>query len=101
MTLRHIVSWKMNGEDAAERAEQAAGLRDRLLALPPIVPEIRSMQVGVNDAGPADNFDVVLIADFDDDDALGRYQVHPEHQKVVAYVRSVTAGRSAVDFHLS
>jgi Predicted NAD/FAD-binding protein len=98
MTLRHIVNWKMNGRDAAERAEQARGLRDRLLALAPVIDEIRSIQVGVNDAGPSDNFDAVLIADFDDEAALGRYQVHPEHQKVVAYVRAVTAGRSCVDF---
>ncbi|HWU48102.1 MAG TPA: Dabb family protein [Humibacter sp.] len=101
MTLRHIVSWKMNGSDAAERAEQARTLRTRLLALEPVIDVIRSMQVGVNDAGPSDNFDVVLVADFDDEDALARYQVHPEHQKVGTFVRSVTAGRSCVDFTLA
>lgn len=98
MTIRHVVSWKLNGVDAAERAEQARELRTRLYALKPIIDDISSMQVGLNDAGAPDNFDAVLIADFDDEVALGRYQVHPEHQKVIAYVRSVSAGRSAVDF---
>ena len=44
------------------------------------------------------NADVVLIMDVDDLDSLEAYQVHPAHQEVAAYIRSVVASRHAVDF---
>lgn len=97
MTLRHVVSWRMSGDDAAERAEKARTIRDRLLALEPVVDEILELEVGVNEAG-GDDFDIVLIADFVDEDALQRYQVHPEHEKVAALIRASAAGRACVDF---
>ncbi len=36
--------------------------------------------------------------DVDDLDSLEAYQVHPAHQEVAAYIRSVVASRHAVDF---
>ncbi len=100
MTLRHVVSWKMAAEDPAERAEHAAGIASRLQALVGVVPQIRTLSAGVNVAYPDANWDVVLVADFDDLAGLEAYQVHPAHQEVVAYVRSVVGGRSAVDFEV-
>ena len=100
MTLRHVVSWKMAAEDPAERAEHAAGIASRLEALVGVVPQIRTLSAGVNVAYPDANWDVVLVADFDDLAGLEAYQVHPAHQEVVAYVRSVVGGRSAVDFEV-
>ena len=100
MTLRHVVSWKMAAEDPAERAEHAAGIASRLEALVGVVPEIRALSTGVNVAYPEANWDVSLVADFDDLAGLEAYQVHPAHKEVVAYVRSVVGGRSAVDFEV-
>ncbi|MGN8026779.1 Dabb family protein [Microbacterium sp. 22242] len=100
MTLRHVVSWKMAAEDPAVRAEHAAGVASRLAALVGVVPEIRALSTGVNTAYPDANWDVALVADFDDVDGLEAYQVHPAHQDVVAYVRSVVGARTAVDFEV-
>jgi heme-degrading monooxygenase HmoA len=55
--------------------------------------------VGVS-AAPGDDFDVVLISDFDSMDDVHAYQVHPAHQEVAAYIRSVVSGRAAVDFEV-
>jgi len=41
---------------------------------------------------------VALVSEFADVEALERYQVHPAHQEVAAFVRSVVAERSAVDY---
>ncbi|MBS1673240.1 MAG: Dabb family protein [Actinobacteria bacterium] len=98
MTLRHVVTWKMATEDPAERAEHAAGVASRLQALVGVVPSIRSLSTGVNALAIDGNWDVTLVADFDDEDGLQAYQVHPAHQEVIAYVRAVTGSRSAVDF---
>ena len=94
--IRHIVSWQLAAADRAEKATAAAGIQVRLDALVGVVEEIRSLQVGFDVAG-GDNWDVVLIADFDDLEAVVRYQVHPEHQKVGAFIRSVVSQRMAVD----
>jgi len=42
----------------------------------------------------------VLVADFDSVADLEAYQVHPAHEEVVAYVRSVAAARAAVDIEI-
>ena len=100
MTLRHVVTWKMAAEDPAERSEHAAGIAARLQGLVGVVPSVRALSTGVNALDLAGNWDVTLVADFDDAAGLDAYQVHPAHQEVVAYVRSVAGGRSAVDFEV-
>lgn len=100
MTIRHVVSWKLASDEPEERARQAAEIKRGLEGLPASIPEILSLQVGVNVLNPGANFDVVLISDFEDEDAIGRYIAHPEHEKVAEYIRSVVAGRSAVDFEV-
>ncbi|WP_311244917.1 Dabb family protein [Microbacterium sp. WCS2018Hpa-23] len=98
--IRHVVSWKLAAEDAGERAEQAAEVARRLNALDGVVPQLRSISAGANAAYPDINWDVTLVADFDSIAALEEYQVHPAHEEVVAYVRSVVASRAAVDFEV-
>ncbi|MFT2818138.1 Dabb family protein [Leifsonia sp. A12D58] len=99
MTIRHVVSWQLASTDTAEKAEHARRISEELTGLVGVVPEIRALQVGADVAG-AGNWDVVLIADFDDLDAVARYQVHPEHQRAGEFIRSVVAQRSCVDFEL-
>lgn len=100
MSIRHVVMWKMNGADAAERAAQAAEIARRLGALDGVVPQLRSISVGAEAAYPDVNWDAVLVSDFDSVADLEAYQVHPAHEEVVAYVRSVAAARAAVDIEI-
>ncbi|WP_314427031.1 Dabb family protein [uncultured Microbacterium sp.] len=98
--IRHVVTWKLAAEDAGLRAEQAAEVARRLNALEGVVPQLRSISAGANVAYPEANWDVTLVADVDSIAALEQYQVHPAHEEVVAYVRSVVASRVAVDFEV-
>ncbi|MFJ4173279.1 Dabb family protein [Microbacterium sp. NPDC089696] len=100
MSIRHVVSWKIAAEDPVVRAEQAAEVARRLNALDGVVPQIRSIWAGANDAYPDSNWDVTLVADFASIEELEQYQVHPAHEEVVAYVRSVVSGRVAVDVEI-
>ncbi|GAB3118608.1 Dabb family protein [Glaciibacter psychrotolerans] len=99
MTIRHIVSWQLAATDPVEQAEHAAGIRARLHALVGVIDGIRALSVGTDVAGGG-NWHVVLVADFDDLDAVNRYQVHPAHTAAGAYIRSVVAARSCVDVEL-
>ena len=98
MTVRHVVTWRLAETDPKVKAEQVERVRAGLESLPAVVADIRSLQVGVNGVGADDNWDVVLIADYDDEEGLRRYVEHPEHQKVAAYIRSVVSERAGIDF---
>lgn len=99
MSIRHIVAWKLTSEDSAERAEQSDRIHRELVALKDVVPGIIDITVGSDVVGGA-NWDVAIVADFVDLAALEGYIVHPAHQDVVTYVRSVVSDRVAVDFEL-
>ena len=97
--LKHIVFWKLKEEAAgASQAQNAAKLKGLLEALPALIPEVRELEVGLNLLAGDQAPQVALYTVFDDDAALQRYQVHPEHPKVVAFVREIAAERRAVDY---
>lgn len=98
MTLRHIVSWKLNGETFAARNGQAARIADALEALRERIPEIRDINVYRNELHEGSNFDLTLIADFDDADGMATYADHPEHLPVVEMIKGMVTDRVAVDF---
>ncbi|MBE7955470.1 Dabb family protein [Microbacterium oxydans] len=100
MTIRHVVTWKLASEDAAERAAQAAEVARRLNALDGVVPQLLTISAGANVAYPEANWDVTLVADFASVEAIDEYQVHPAHTEVATYIRSVVASRVAVDFEV-
>ncbi len=98
MTLRHIVSWKLSGETLDERNAQAAEIVAALTPLVDTVPSVRALAVHRNELFDGDNFDVTLVADFDDADGLAAYATHPEHVAAGAIIKSHACGRVATDF---
>lgn len=100
MTLRHIVSWKLSGADRAARDAQAADIIRSLTPLADTVPSVRALSVHRNELFDGENWDVTLVADFDDADGLAEYAVHPDHVAAGAVVKSHAIGRVATDFTL-
>ena len=99
MTVRHVVSWQLASSDPVTKAQHADDIVAGLESLVGVIDEIRELHAGTDIAGGG-NWDVVLVADFDDLEAVGRYQVHPSHQEVAGFIRSVVAQRMAVDFEV-
>jgi len=97
--IRHIVSWRMGADRAEQRAADAEGVRRRLEALRGIVPAER-IEVGIDLGATEGNWHVVLVSDFATVDDLAAYQTHPQHQQAAAFIRSVAADRSCVDYEL-
>lgn len=99
--LKHIVMWRfVEGAQGKSRVEHAQWMKEHLEALVGVVPEIRSMEVGVNKTPSATAYDTILISTFDDEAALGRYKVHPAHQAVAAYCKEVCELRADVDYEI-
>lgn len=97
--IRHVVMWKLkNHAEGRSRPENAARIAEMLESLPAKIPEILSLQVGFDIVRGEGSFDVVLMADFDDLEALGRYQRHPDHMMVAEFVTKVRETRAAVDY---
>jgi len=68
-----------------------------LLALRPIIPEIRSMKFERDVLRSERSFDAIYITEFDSLEALEIYRVHPEHLKVAAYIGEVKTAQAVTD----
>jgi hypothetical protein len=92
--FRHVVMIAFS-EEATEEQKQA--LRDGLAALPEKIPEIRTYRIG-DDAGLGpDNYDLVVVGDFEDQAGFLTYRSHPVHQDLVKnLLRPITARRAAI-----
>ncbi len=98
--IKHIVMWKLKDTaEGAPKAENAKKMKEMLLALPPVIPQIISLEVGINENGG--EYDAVLVTEFASYEDLKTYDQHPAHQQVRAFVGSVAAGRAAVDFTIA
>jgi hypothetical protein len=99
--IRHLVFWKLAVDDPAEKAAQVAELAERFSALVPVIDGTERIDIR-SDLGETDgNWDVVLDSDHRDREALAAYQVHPAHQEVAAYVRTLVTARACIDFELT
>lgn len=95
--IRHIVSWKLAAEDAAQRAADAEGIRERLEGLRgQLAAEL--IEVGVDVHETDGNWDVVLNSVFASREDLAAYQVHPAHVEAAGFIKSVVSARSCVDY---
>ena len=89
--VKHIVMWNLRQDAPTDAASQ---MKEQLEALVGIVPGLVSAQVGRGFNG----FDVALVSELENPEALDIYQEHPAHCKVKAYVHSVVRERACCDF---
>lgn len=98
--IRHLVLWKLAAESAEEKAAVVAEMRERFAALLPMIDGTERLDIRADLGTTEGNWDVVLDSDYRDAAALDAYQVHPAHQEVAAYVRTVVTARVCVDFEV-
>jgi hypothetical protein len=97
--LRHIVMFKLQDEALGQpKAENAKRIKRELEALKPRIPEIRSLEVGINCNHVPGEWDVVLVSEFDDLESMKRYQAHPDHVKVGEFIGLVRSDRAFADY---
>ena len=93
--LTHIVCWKYKDEVTAD---QRAHHIERLWALPDIIPNIVSFNVGRDILHLDRSFDTGLVAVYPDRAALDVYTDHPAHQEVAELGRQIAEKVVSVDF---
>lgn len=94
--LRHIVMIKFKSDiDLKSESEM---LKSMLIDLETSINSLQKMEVGLNISTKPSAFDLVLTADFIDVDGLDDYRVHPEHVKVLDYLKKVIEKVHVVDY---
>jgi quinol monooxygenase YgiN len=85
--LRHAAMFRWK-DDATEEQKRAA--RDALAALRSKVPSVRALTVGFDIRRNPNNWDMVLVVDFDDVAGLESYFANPVMNAASDLVASVT-----------
>ena len=96
--VRHIVAWKHKAElSDSQKQEHALKIKAELEALPQIIDGI--IELNVYTPLQSNDWDLLLNSLFESEEALAAYQIHPEHKKVSAFVRSVIQERACIDYN--
>lgn len=96
--IKHIVMWNMAGETAEQRREAAEFLRARFEEIRGEVPGLMHLEVGFDHSGVDYACDVVLYTEFDSQESLDAYAVHPAHLRVKDALGASRTARHQVDY---
>lgn len=97
--IKHIVMWKLKEDaDGLNRDQIANKIKADLEALNDLIPAIYHLEVGINVIPSDAAFDVSLYSEFTSWDDLKSYMNHPEHQKIVTFIRNAVTARHVVDY---
>ncbi len=93
--LTHIVVWKYKEETSESTREEH---RERLKALPDVIPHILKFDVGADMLHLQRSYDTGLVAVFPSREELDFYDKHEAHQAVAKMGREIAAHVASVDF---
>jgi hypothetical protein len=97
--INHVVLFKLKKYDNASEKQQVIDeFTSKLLNLKQHIAELKYIEVGKNYEINSPSYDLCLISHFETVADLDAYRVHPEHLKVVDFVKAVTVDRAAVDY---
>ena len=94
--IKHVVTFKFKGSPE-ERKEVATRFAEALMKLPPVISQLKSIEVGIN-VNPAETWDLVLTATADSLEDIAIYSAHPAHQAAVAIIAPYKLDRACVDY---
>lgn len=89
--------FKLREENRMEVAQRAKTELENLVSL---IPELKEMEVGIDTLENNPTADFVLTSVFDDTEGLKTYAGHPEHVKVVAFLKPHITSRVVVDYEI-
>ena len=100
--VKHIVLFKLASyAEGKSKQEIALYLKTKLEGLQDLIPELLKIEVTINSSkASAENYDLILITEFDNFSDLNIYINHPEHQKIAQFISKVKTDRAAIDYEL-
>ncbi len=87
--------FRLEGEN---KAEVAARFKAEIEALPAVISELKSAEVGLDLAHINGNWDIVLTAVCNNETELDIYAKHPAHIACVGIIKPLLSARACVDY---
>jgi hypothetical protein len=91
----HIVMFQFKETHKKANMIQAKQMLENLMGA---VPILRSIDVGINFSTESRAMDMSIVTTFESKEGLDAYAVHPEHLKVVDFIKSVVEYSKVVDY---
>lgn len=91
----HIVMFKFREENKQANIQKAKEMLQNLIDT---VPTLKSIEVGINFANEDRAMDLSIITHFDTKEDLDAYAIHPTHQDVIAFIKTVVEYTKVVDY---
>ena len=99
--IKHVVMWKVRGDDAATRAANLAVLKAEFESLRGRVPGLLHLEVGIDESRIDYACDALLYTEFATRQALLDYAEHPEHLRVRSKLGDMRTARHQVDYEVA
>jgi len=93
----HIVMFKFNETNKQEHIAKAIQM---LSDLAQSVPTLNSIEIGKDFSNQERSMDLVITTTFDTQEALNAYAIHPQHLKVVEFIKATTEYSKVVDYEV-
>lgn len=99
--VKHVILWKLKDEfSESEKEEIKKNIKNGLEGLAGKIPGLSEIHVYTNGLASS-TADLMLDSQFENEEALRGYSVHPSHVHVAdTFVRPYTAVRSCLDFEI-
>ena len=95
--IKHIVMWKF--KDDVVEADKLE-MKHLLESLKGVVPSLVDIKIGMDVSSKEASMDMVLYTEFKSLEDLAAYAGHPEHLKVVEFVKPLVCDRAVVDYEV-
>ncbi|WP_250491436.1 Dabb family protein [Caballeronia sp. INML2] len=96
--IRHLVMWRVAGDTPAERLVASNLVKTSFEGLRGRIPGMLHLEVGLDHSRVDYACDVVLVTEFDSQEALEAYASHPEHLRVRNELGDLRTARFQVDY---
>jgi hypothetical protein len=99
--IKHIVCWTLKEQaEGCSKEVNIIKVKEALEALKDKIPSIVSLEIGINFDHSPEAYDIAMYAVFENEEGLKIYQQHPEHLKVIEFLRKVRDKRVVVDYKI-
>ncbi len=99
--IRHIIMFKLKDFGSQEiKNQKLKELKKMIDELGSHIREIKSIEAGINFSSRDVAYDLVLVSEFHSEDDLKVYTAHPDHQKVVDFLKDIKLSSAVVDYNI-
>jgi len=97
--IKHIIMFKLIDFGSQDlKKQKLTELKKMIDELRASITEIVSIEAGINFSTRDVAYDLVLVSDFKSESDLKAYAAHPEHQKLVEFLKPIKLSSAVVDY---